>query len=435
MQQRSDLNYYQQENLTFVPTITGLLSRCGPYLLVLDFGSAWFRISPPITQAISEYCNQIRHLDLSCAILCSDVSVILDKIASQLIYFSIEESNMVFEENAEKIGTYFKKMKKLKEINLRKCRINMNYILDLPEQLEVVDLSSIHHLDSELIACFLVGHPKIRSLTMSPFPGAQFPHPNKDDPSNGLDMVFDCISSMQQVTNLNLGHIGYDSLTVPLNCLSRLTKLRSLELRECLNATEHSLKAILTNATELESLTVINCSKICDYSSISACSNLKQLTVEKSYHVCDDDLKSQFKLEKLKLKQCYNITNSTAQLVSVNCPIRELDLSFCNEINDQLFEILCMTAPLKLKKLLLDGCKITHNGVFKMCLDGKHLLKCLIELDFSHNKTITNKCIEKLILTTSKIKRIKTPLKVFLSQCGIESESFAKTTKRVELIF
>lgn len=78
------------------------------------------------------------------------------------------------------------------------------------------------------------------------------------------------------------------------------------------------------------------------------------------YHFCDDDLKNQLKLEKLKLKQCFNVTNVAAQLVSINCPIRELDLSFCNGINDTLFEILSVTVPLKLRKLLLDGCKITR---------------------------------------------------------------------------
>lgn len=51
---RSDLNYFQQENLNFIPTIVGLLTRCGPYLHELSFGSAWYRISPQITQAISE---------------------------------------------------------------------------------------------------------------------------------------------------------------------------------------------------------------------------------------------------------------------------------------------------------------------------------------------------------------------------------------------
>lgn len=48
-------------------------------------------------------CRQLTHLDLSCTLLNSDISVILDKIADQLTYFSIEECNLIVEENAEKV--------------------------------------------------------------------------------------------------------------------------------------------------------------------------------------------------------------------------------------------------------------------------------------------------------------------------------------------
>lgn len=107
----------------------------------------------------------------------------------------------------------------------------MDYILDLTEKLEYVDISGIHHLDSELITCFLIGHPNIKGLTMNPFPGAQFPYPNLEDPSNGLDVVLDCIASMPKLEQLSLGNISYDSMTLPMNCLSKLTNLRALELK------------------------------------------------------------------------------------------------------------------------------------------------------------------------------------------------------------
>lgn len=94
-----------------------------------------------------------------------------------------------------------------------------------------MDISGIHHLDSELITYFLTGHPNIKGLTLNPFPGAQFPRLNLEDPANGLDIVLDCIASMPKLEHLNLGHISYDSLTLPMNCLARLTQLRSLELK------------------------------------------------------------------------------------------------------------------------------------------------------------------------------------------------------------
>lgn len=86
-------------------------------------------------------------------------------------------------------------------------------------------------MNSEIITCFLVGHPNLKGLTLNPFPGAQFPYLNPDDPADGLDIVFDCISALTNLTHLNLGHISYDSTILPMNCLSRLTQLRSLELK------------------------------------------------------------------------------------------------------------------------------------------------------------------------------------------------------------
>lgn len=70
-------------------------------------------------------------------------------------------------------------------------------------------------------------------------------------------------------------------------------------------------------------------------------------------------MKNQTKLERLKLKQCLNVTNKIAQIVTTNCPVKELDLSLCPGIDDSLFEILSLTS-FKLKKLLLDGCRITR---------------------------------------------------------------------------
>jgi hypothetical protein len=71
-----------------------------------------------------------------------------------------------------------------------------------------------------------------------------------------------------------------------------------------------------------------------------------------------------------------------------------------------------------------------------MCAEGRQLLKTLVELDLSHNKYLNNECADQLIRTTSKIKRIKAPLKIYLSQTGVDSEHFQRmAAKRVELIF
>lgn len=79
---------------------------------------------------------------------------------------------------------------------------------------------------------------------------------------------------------------------------------------------------------------------------------------------------------------------------------------------------------------------IYSNGLLKMCTDGKNLLKLLVELDLSHNKHITNECVQLLIRTVCKMKRIKAPLQIYLSETSAQAEDFQRlTTKRVELIF
>lgn len=71
-----------------------------------------------------------------------------------------------------------------------------------------------------------------------------------------------------------------------------------------------------------------------------------------------------------------------------------------------------------------------------LCKNGKHLLKILIELDLSHNKHVTNECVESFIKAVSEIKRVKTPLRLYLSQTSAQQEHLQTgKPKRVELIF
>ncbi len=46
--------YYQQDSITFTPTVIGLVKRCGPFVRELSFGARWFKITQPVFDAISE---------------------------------------------------------------------------------------------------------------------------------------------------------------------------------------------------------------------------------------------------------------------------------------------------------------------------------------------------------------------------------------------
>ncbi|KAI6228916.1 F-box domain-containing protein [Aphelenchoides fujianensis] len=430
----SDANYFQQENLNFIPTVCGVISRCGPHVRELSFDAGWFRLSPPIIDAISQNCGQLERLDLSCTLLSGDLSAVLERVAAKLVYFSLDECNLVAEENADKISRFFGRMTRLSEINLRKCRVNMEHILDLPKQLTSIDLSGIHHMTPELITYFLVGHSALESLTLSPFP-ARLPVHDPADPSNGLSVVFECIGALPRLRHLSVGHLMHDPQALPLAPLAQLRSLRSLELRDCLCVNAHVLKQIVSNAQQLESLTLVNCAKMCDYRLLAHCPQLRELVVERTFQICDEDLEEvsrHRRLERLVLRRCPNVTNKTVQTATAACPLKELDFSFC-DVDDGLFVILA-ASELKLRKLMLDGCKgVTSAGIATLTTEGKHLLRSLHELDLSHNKMITNECILALSKRVDKIKRIKRPLVIYASQTSVQAEVARELSKRVEL--
>ncbi|KAI6199881.1 F-box domain-containing protein [Aphelenchoides besseyi] len=408
----SDSNYFQQDNINFIPTVCGVISRCGPHLRSLSFDSGWYRVSPPIISTISQYCGQLTKLDLSCTLLSGDLSEILERVSPRLSYFSVDECNLVAEENAEKISRYFGQMFQLQEINLRKCRVNMEHILDLPKTLKCVDLSGIHHMTPDLLTYFLVGHTELEKLTLCPFPGAQFPIPNLEDLSNGLSIVFDCIGSLPKVKHLALGHISYGSDILSMDSLAHLTSLRSLELKECVGMTPNVLRKILVNSQKLESLKIVNCTAMCDYRLLSFGENLKELIVEKTFQICDEDFENLCRYGKLK----------------------RLDVSLCDNIDNNVFRILS-SPKLKLRKLMFDGCKgLTSDGINMLVTEGKQLLRFLTELDLSHNKNIDNKSVEAIAKKVEKIKRIKKPLVIYASQTSVQMETLAKLSKRVEIL-
>ena len=83
----------------------------------------------------------------------------------------------------------------------------------------------------DLLPCFLLGHLELVELALCPYPGAQFPTFNEEDPSNGISTVLDCIGFMPNLRMLSLGQISYDSEMLPLLPIARLSTLETLEIR------------------------------------------------------------------------------------------------------------------------------------------------------------------------------------------------------------
>lgn len=101
-------------------TLAGVLDRAGVHIKQLDFDHKWPRIPSSIVQKIAEKCHQLTRLEMGWVRMGADISPILDKVAEQLVEFSLEESTWIKEEDAKKVPTFFARMHNLKRLNLRK---------------------------------------------------------------------------------------------------------------------------------------------------------------------------------------------------------------------------------------------------------------------------------------------------------------------------
>jgi hypothetical protein len=94
------------------------------------------------------------------------------------------------------------------------------------------------------------------------------------------------------------------------------------------------LRASLKNLKNLRSLTLQNCPRIEDHTSVALCKELTSLEIENNGNFSDADLEkiSQNKAIKwLKIRQCPRITDSGIKMATQNCPLKEVDLIPVNE--------------------------------------------------------------------------------------------------------
>ena len=108
---------------------------------------------------------------------------------------------------------------------------------------------------------------------------------------------------------------------------------------DCL--TFENIQIIFQNMINLESLTIVNCTKIANYSPIGGLKSLKYLHIEKTIQMCDQDLKllaDKGKLETLKLRKCFNITNKGVKYAITKCPLKEVSI-FLDDWNNKSLKI------------------------------------------------------------------------------------------------
>ncbi|VDM52445.1 unnamed protein product [Angiostrongylus costaricensis] len=359
-------DYYQQrhfvkDSLSFLPTVVGVITRCGSYVEQLSFGQRWLRISQPIIDCIANNCNRLSVVDFGAVILDADLSPILDRMAPQLQEFSLEETSWVNIEYAEKVKRihfcdqlmnfnksrtikclchntlwqitrvqeYFKYMKRLRKLNLRSAMFRLTKLNDLPTTLEYLEIGGAHSFPSEVLVQFLENHEQLEQLHASPVPV--------------LDQdIISAISSMKNLRHLSLGH-SYNT-NLQFNELCNLTKLENLHLNEIVVVLEQehkmilpfqnihglndtSLRVILSRVQNIEQISLINCKNILDYTALGCCVQLHSLEIRNTMQLANEDiyeLCTYGNLKRLILSNCFNFSSRGVNIALMRCQLKEV---------------------------------------------------------------------------------------------------------------
>uniref|UniRef100_A0A914XLW7 F-box domain-containing protein n=1 Tax=Plectus sambesii TaxID=2011161 RepID=A0A914XLW7_9BILA len=411
----SSQNYYQQDSLSFVPTVIGLVSRCGPYVRSIGFGSRWLKVSQPIVDNISHYCTRLSSLDLGCVILNADISEALTAIGPNLVDFSLEETSWIDQEAGDKVHRQFINMKKLVRINLRRAMFDLTRLPDLPANLEYINISGARGLSAATFNQFLMFHPNLTELHVSPFPC-------------GDATTLDIIGNMPKLRLLEIGYIQrFEEDSFDLHALSAISSLQTLHIQNCLPLTTSCFRLMCATLLNLTSLTVISCQRVLNYSPLGECQQLERLNVGQTIQFCDDDLTSiaaNRTLSSFTITKCINVTTDGLVHLIRNCPINErlyrysqctlsgcpagwrgpllwpvvamrhwamLVVNNCEDVSDAALVALA-TSRLPVHTVAMQGCMyISNKGA--AALANLEWLTALKELDLSHNRAIDDQAV------------------------------------------
>ncbi|PIO69599.1 leucine Rich repeat-containing domain protein [Teladorsagia circumcincta] len=324
-------HYVLQDSLSFLPTVVGVIERCGPYVQQLSFGQRWLRISQPIIDCIADNCKQLCVVDLGAVILSADLSPLLEKIAPQLQEFSLEETSWVNIEFAEKVQNHFKSMKKLRKLNLRSAMFQLTRLAELPTSLQYLEIGGAHSFPSEILLEFLQNHDRLEEFHASPVPVLD-------------DGIINAIGSLPNLRHLSLGH-SYNA-DLPFDQLGNLTKLESLRMNDVYGLTEVSLQLILSRMANLERISLINCKNVFDYTSLGNCGRLQSLEIRNTMQLANEDilaLCSYGNLKRLVLSNCFNFSSRGVNIALMRCQLKELTVNKCARVTDEMMYTLAST--------------------------------------------------------------------------------------------
>ncbi|MFH4975556.1 hypothetical protein AB6A40_002265 [Gnathostoma spinigerum] len=405
--------YYRQETLTFTPAVIGILRRCGHSIHKVSFGQRWWKISQSIIDAITNNCAHLDTVDLGSVILDAEIGTLLSNIAGNLRCLSLDETSWIDLKNGDEIQNHFSKMIKLRELNLRRANFNLNRLHEVPSCIENIDISGAYGCPTETLNKFLATHPHLSVINMCPVPNIDV-------------FTIVLISNLSQLKQLSIGYtkIAASSMALPLYKLCACISLQRLHIQNCDAFNDNALRLISASLHTLNSLSIVYCDHLHDYSNISEFHNLQNLIIVGTYHLSDDDLRPLAVFQRLKmlsLQRCYNITAVPIIDIVRLCPISELSLIECEEITDDVLFALA-SSNCRLTTLSVQGCmKITNKGV--SALSRLKNLPFLRELDVSSNRNVNSTAITALYDALRKCVPYRHNVKQKVTDATKENES------------
>lgn len=195
--------------------------------------------------------------------------------------------------------------------------------------------------------------------------------------------------------------------------------IRRLNLTLVSNLVNDTNLSLFYDCTNLERITLVNCSKISSHSIsklLEGCFRLQSIDLTGVKNIEDDIYytlaKNCKRLQGLYAPGSVKISQDAVLCLANNCPLlKRIKLSDCNNITDDVIRALAKNCP-SLVELDIHGCEqITNAGLHVIFTE----LEALKEFKISKNQNVTYECLESPIGTQLSLERLRI---LDFSQCS-----------------
>lgn len=230
------------------------------------------------------------------------------------------------------------------------------------------------------------------------------------------DLEYLNIQDLYQVTDLPFFY-DHEGDGRPAVDKYMLHKLKTLNLADCKEVTDHGISEISKRCTMLEHLTLAGCSKLTDkgttfltvdhstgnsrgqwlkFLDLTFCLKLTDSSVDVLVKRCRRQLQS------VHFSGCVEVSDEAVQLLARECNgLQCVGLAHCRLISDKALE--CMADNLWIEELDLSHCqRITDRGIIAVARESPGLRA----MNLSWCRKLTDACLIELIRNCKMLKRI-----------------------------